>query len=258
MKTLRSCVLVLLIALMAQSARAGEITVAAASDLTFALTEIAQRFEKTSGNKVRLAFGSSGNFFAQIQNGATFDVFFSADVEYPRKLVAGGLAIGSTLQVYGVGRVVLWAPAGSPLDVGKTGIKTLLDASVQKIAIANPAHAPYGRAAVAVLQSFKLYDQVRDKLVLGENITQAAQFVESGNAQIGILALSLARAPTLKDKGRYWEIPIDSYPRIEQAAVIPTAARDQAVARAFLEYLRTPEVQAILRDYGFQPPQEQP
>jgi len=257
MKILRPCVLVL-IALVARSAQAGEITVAAASDLTFALTEIAQRFEKTTGNKVRLSFGSSGNFFAQIQNGARFDIFFSADVEYPRKLVAGGLAIGSTLQLYGVGRIVLWAPAGSPLDVGKMGMKALLDPSVEKIAIANPAHAPYGRAAKAALENLKLYDQVHSKLVLGENISQTAQFVESGNAQIGILALSLARAPTLKDKGRYWEIPIDSYPRIEQAAVIPTAARDQQVARAFLEYLRTPEAQAILRDYGFQAPPEKP
>jgi len=252
------CSLFLVIALAAaQGAQAAEITVAAASDLTFALTDIAHGFERKTGNQVRLAFGSSGNFFSQIENGAAFDVFFSADVEYPRKLAASGLAIASTLWVYGSGRIVLWAPVGSPLDLGKMGMSALLDPSVRRIAIANPAHAPYGRAAKAALESFKLYDQVRGKLVLGENISQTAQFVASGNAQIGILALSLARAPTLKGKGTYWEIPSDSYPPLEQAAIIPGAARDKALARAFLDYVRTPEAQAVLRQYGFHPPEEQ-
>ena len=257
MKTWRLGAVLMLISLLGWSAP-GEITVAAASDLTFALTEIAHRFEQKTGNHVKLAFGSSGNFFAQIQNGATFDVFFSADVEYPRKLAAAGLAAAPTLWVYGTGRIVLWVPVGSPIDLAKTGMKALLDPSVQKIAIANPAHAPYGRAAVAALKSFNLNEQVGDKLVLGENISQTAQFVASGNAQIGILALSLAVAPTLKDKGTYWEIPTDSYPPIEQAAVIPTAAPNQALARGFLDYVRTPEAQAILRQYGFQPPREKP
>jgi molybdate transport system substrate-binding protein len=247
--------LLLLIFLATKPAPAGEITVAAASDLTFALADIAHSFEQKTGNRVKLAFGSSGNFFAQIQNGAAFDVFFSADVEYPRKLAAGGLAAAPTLRVYGTGRIVLWAPASSPLDLGKMGMKALLDPSVQRIAIANPAHAPYGRAAKAALESFKLYDQVRDKLVLGENISQTAQFVASGNAQIGILALSLACAPTLKGKGTYWEVPVDSYPLLEQAAVIPTAAKDKKLAGAFLDYVRTPAAQAILRQYGFQPPE---
>jgi len=257
MKTWRLCPLLLLISILALSTPR-EITVAAASDLTFALTEIAHRFEQKTGNHVKLAYGSSGNFFAEIQNGATFDVFFSADVDYPRKLADGGLAVAPTLWVYGTGRIVLWAPAGSPLDLGKMGMKALLDSSVQKIAIANPAHAPYGRAAKAALENLKLYDQVRDKLVLGENISQTAQFVASGNAQIGILALSLALAPTMKDKGTYWEIPTDSYPPIEQAAIIPTAATDKTLARAFLDYVRTPEAQAILREYGFQPPPGKP
>jgi len=257
MKTWRLGAVLMLISLLGWSAP-GEITVAAASDLTFALTEVAHAFEQKTGNHVKLAFGSSGNFFVQIQNGASFDVFFSADVEYPRKLASAGLAAAPTLWVYGTGRIVLWVPAGSPINLGKLGMKALLDPSVQKIAIANPAHAPYGRAAKAALENLKLYDQVRDKLVLGENISQTAQFVESGNAQIGILALSLAVAPTLKDKGTFWEIPADSYPPIEQAAVIPTAAPNQALARAFLDYVRTPEAQTILRQYGFQPPREKP
>ena len=257
MKTWRLWPLLLVISSVAWSAP-GEITVAAASDLTFALIEIAHHFEQKTGNRVKLAFGSSGNFFAQIQNGATFDVFFSADVDYPRKLAAGGLAFAPTLWVYGTGRIVLWVPSGSPVNLGRMGMKALLDPSVAKIAIANPAHAPYGHAAKSALENLKLYDQVRDKLVLGENISQTAQFVESGNAQIGILALSLALAPTLKDKGTYWEIPADSYPPIEQAAIIPTAATDKTLARAFLDYVRTPEAQAILHEYGFQPPAGKP
>ena len=257
MKACRLSPLLLLISTLAWSAP-NQLTLAAASDLTFALTEITHRFEQKTGSQVRLSFGSSGNFFAQLQNGAPFDVFFSADVEYPRKLAVDGAAISSTLWVYGTGRIVLWVPAGSPIDLSKMGMRALLDASVKRIAIANPAHAPYGRAAVAALQSFKLYDQLRDKLVLGENISQAAQFVESGNAQIGILALSLARAPTLKGKGTAWEIPADSYPRIEQAAVVPKAAPNQALARAFLDYMRTPEARTVLRQYGFQTPEGKP
>ena len=257
MKTWRLWPLLLVISSVAWSAP-GEITVAAASDLTFALIEIAHHFEQKTGNRVKLAFGSSGNFFAQIQNGATFDVFFSADVDYPRKLAAGGLAVAPTLWVYGTGRIVLWAPSGSPVNLGRMGMKALLDPSVAKIAIANPAHAPYGHAAKSALENLKLYDQVRDKLVLGENISQTAQFVESGNAQIGILALSLTLAPTLKDKGTYWEIPADSYPPIEQAAIIPTAATDKTLARTFLDYVRMPEAQAILHEYGFQPPAGKP
>ena len=257
MKTWRLWPLLLVISIVAWNAP-GEITAAAASDLTFALTEIAHHFEQKTGNRVKLAFGSSGNFFAQIQNGATFDVFFSADVDYPRKLAANGLAVAPTLWVYGTGRIVLWVPSGSPLNLGKMGMKALLDPSVQKIAIANPAHAPYGRAAKSALENLKLYDQVCDKLVLGENISQTAQFVESGNAQIGILALSLALAPTLKDKGTYWEIPANSYPPIEQAAIIPTAATDKTLARTFLDYVRMPEAQAILHEYGFQPPAGKP
>lgn len=243
------------ICLVARAA-AGEITVAAASDLTFALEEISARFQKQTGNTVRLTFGSSGNFFAQIQNGAPFDLFFSADVEYPRRLEAAGLVQPGSLCVYAAGKIVLWAPPGSRLDVQRLRANALLDPSVRKIAIANPAHAPYGRAAVAAMQHFQLYDRVRRKLVLGENISQAAQFVESGSADLGILALSLALAPTLKGKGSYWEIPADAYPRIDQAGVILQASRNKATAEAFLAYLKTVEAQAVLRNYGFLPPEK--
>jgi molybdate transport system substrate-binding protein len=255
MKTLSLAAVLALLSLTPRSAGAGEILVAAASDLTFVMPEIAMRFEKQTGNSVHLTFGSSGNFFAQIQNGAPFDVFLSADIDYPRKLEAAGLAQPSTLRPYGGGRLVLWAPKDSALNLERLGMNALLDPSVRRIAIANPAHAPYGRAAVAALQSFKLYERAKDRLVLGENISQAAQFVESGNAQIGILAFSIVGAPAMKDKGRSWEIPPGSYPRIEQAAVIPKSAPHPAVARVFLDFMGTAEIRKLLLEYGFQLPE---
>jgi len=246
----------LLLCLGPHAAYGGQITVAAASDLTFALNDMAARFHKETGNDVRLVFGSSGNFYTQIANGAPFDLFFSADVDYPRKLAAAGWAQPTALYVYAQGRIVLWAPLDSRLDLRRLGMSALLDPRVRRIAIANPAHAPYGRAAVAALQHFRMYDRLRDKLVLGENISQAAQFVESGNADVGVLALSLAAAPTMKDKGTYWEIPADAHPPIEQAAVVLREASDQLTAQAFLDYLKQPESQAILRSYGFLAPEK--
>jgi molybdate transport system substrate-binding protein len=232
-------------------AQAGEVTIAAASDLSFALKEIVTGFEKKTGHTVKLSLGSSGNFFAQLANGAPFDLFFSADIAYPKKLEGAGLAEPGTLYTYAVGRIVLWAPKGSPIDVGSLGIKALQHPSVKKIAIANPRHAPYGRAAVATMEHFKVYDAVKDKLVLGENISQAAQFVQTGGADVGIIALSLAMAPAMKETGRYWEVPLDAYPRLEQGAVILKAARDPKTARAFWDYAKGPEGAGVLTRYGF-------
>lgn len=234
---------------------AGQITAAAAADLNAALTEIAAKYRKATGHTVQLAFGSSGNLFNQVQNGAPFDVFFSADLDYPQKLVGAGVAEPSSLYRYAVGRLVLWIPASSPLDVEHREMNALLDPSVKKIAIANPQHAPYGRAAVAALKHFGLYDKVADRLVLGENVSQAAQFVESGNAQAGIVALSHALAPAMKDKGRYWEIPAEAHPALEQGVVILSHSPNKKEAAAFLEYLKTAESVAVLRGYGFSVPE---
>lgn len=231
---------------------------AAASDLNFAFHEIAAGFEKQTGHTLRASYGSSGNFFAQIQSGAPFDIFFSADAEYPRKLETAGLAQPGSLYIYAIGRIVLWAPRGSPAlrkeDFGKDGMRVLLNPAVRKIAIANPKHAPYGRAAVAALKYFGIYEQVESRLVYGENVSQAAQFVESGNAQAGILALSLASAPPMKDRGEMWLVPEEAHPRLEQVAVILRAARSPKAARALLDYLRGRDGQAILKRYGFQLP----
>jgi molybdate transport system substrate-binding protein len=231
--------------------QAGEISIAAASDLNFAFKEIVAEFEKKTGHTVKLSLGSSGNFLAQISNGAPFDLFFSADISYPKKLEEAGLTEPGTLYMYAVGRIVVWVPKGSPIDVGSLGIKALRHPSVKKIAIANPKHAPYGRAAVAVMEHYKVYDAVKDRLVLGENISQTAQFVLTGGADIGIIALSLAVAPAMKETGTYWEIPLEAYPRLEQGALVLKAAKDPKTARAFLDYIKGPEGAGVFKRYGF-------
>ena len=233
------------------AASSRELTIAAASDLNFAFKELVAEFEKTTGVHAKLSLGSSGNFFSQIQNGAPFDLYFSADIGYPKKLEEAGLAVPGSLYRYAVGRIVVWAPNRSPLAVEKLGIEVLLDPSIRKIAIANPKHAPYGRAAVAAMRHFNVYDRVKDKLVLGENISQTAQFVESGASDIGIIALSLALAPAMKDAGRYWEIPADAHLPLEQGAVILKISKDQEAAKMFLEFVKGPQGQKIMRHYGF-------
>lgn len=245
-----------LVFVLCASAFAQEITVAAAADLSAALPELAAKYKSQTGQEVKLTFGSSGNLTTQIRNGAPFDVFFSADEEYPKQLIEAGLAENDSLYRYAVGRLVLWVPTESALDLGKVGMQALLDPSVKKIAIANPEHAPYGRAAEAALRHFGIYDQVSGRLVLGENVSQAAQFVESGNAQAGMIALSHALAPVLKSKGRYWTVPLDAYPTLNQAAVVLSHSKKQAAARKFLEFLRSPSAASLLKDCGFSLPAE--
>jgi molybdate transport system substrate-binding protein len=231
-------------------AQGHEIRVAAAADLKFAMSELAADFEKRTGTSVSVTYGSSGNFFSQIQSGAPFDVFFSADIEYPKKLEAAGLAESGTIYEYALGRLVIWTPVDSKLDVAKQGWGILLDVSVQKIAIANPEHAPYGRAAVAALKKAGIYESVKARLVYGENISQAAQFVQSGNAQAGILALSLAVSPAMID-GKRWEIPADMHPPIVQAALVLKNAKNKEATLNFLNYVKSEKGRAILAKYGF-------
>ncbi|MGZ8385667.1 MAG: molybdate ABC transporter substrate-binding protein [Nitrospira sp.] len=235
-------------------ANAEEITIAAASDLNFAFREIVAAYEQTTGNHVRLVFGSSGNFYAQIQQGAPFDLYFSADIGYPKKLIDEGLAVPNSLYQYATGRIVLWVPKESSLDITK-GMDALLDPAIKKIAIANPKHAPHGRAAVAAMEHFKVYDTVKDRLVLGENVSQAAQFVESGAADIGIIALSLALAPAMSKKGTYWEIPTEAHPPLEQGAVIVKASKRADSAKQFLEFVKSRQGVAIMKRYGFVAPE---
>lgn len=235
---------------------AQEITIAAAADLQFAFQDVAARFQQATGHRVKTIFGSSGNFFAQIQNGAPFDIFFSADIGYPQKLEAAGQTEPGTLYEYATGKIVLLAPKESTLDL-KRGLSVLLDPQIKKIAIANPEHAPYGRAAVAALQHEKLYDQVSAKFVLGENISQTATFVVSGSADIGMVALSLALAPSTQAKANYASIPEDSYPPIRQAAVILKSSQQKDLARQFIAFLKKPEIVSLLEKYGFAVPSSQ-
>lgn len=240
--------------LPARAAAPRQVSVAAAADLQFALADVKAAFAKAHpGIDVTLAYGSSGNFYAQIVNGAPYDLFLSADESYPQKLVQAGLADGASAFRYSRGRLVLWVPKGSPLALEKLGIKALLDPAAKRVAIANPRHAPYGRAAEAALTKLGLLDAVKPRLVYGENISQTAQFVQSGAADIGILALSLAQAPVLAQAGRSFELPLDAYPPLEQGAVLLNRARQNEAARAFADFLKGPEGRAVLARYGFLP-----
>jgi molybdate transport system substrate-binding protein len=226
-----------------------QVTVAAAADLRFALEEVSSAFRRQRpGVEVRASYGSSGNFYAQIRNGAPFDLFLSADIEYPQRLREAGIGAPDSPFTYGVGRIVVWVRTQSGIDPAAA----LGDPRVRRFAIANPAHAPYGRAAEAALRSLGVYPQLDKKLVLGEDVSQTFGFIESGAADAGVVALSLALAPAARAEGRYWEIPPDRYPRMEQAGLLLKSTPD---ARAFRDYLRGAEGRAILKQYGFFPPE---
>ncbi len=234
-------------------AAAQDLTIAAASSLQPAFPSIVKRFERETGRRVTLTFGSSGNFFSQIQNGAPFDLFFSADLEYPTRLEASGLAARGSLYRYANGVIVLWARKDSQVDVAR-GLQSLRDTRIRRIAIANPQTAPYGRAAIAALRHEQLDESLREKFVYGENVQQAAQFVQSGNAEAGIIALSAAKTPALEEIGRYYTIPASFYPPIEQAVIIVNASPNKELARQFLEFIKRPEIGRVMADAGFAVP----
>ncbi|HEY6767132.1 MAG TPA: molybdate ABC transporter substrate-binding protein [Candidatus Sulfotelmatobacter sp.] len=231
------------------------ITVAAAADLSAALKEIAADFQKQKGIEVKLSFGASGALTQQIENGGPFDIFFSADMGYPQELISKGYASSDTLYRYAVGKLILWAPDNSPLNFERNGLNTLLDPLVQKIAIANPERAPYGRAAMAALKHAGLYDKVSSRLVTAENISQAAQFVDSGNAQVGFVALAHAMAPDMKGKGKYWLVPAEDYPTIDQGVIVMSHSSHKEESKQFIDFMKAKEASAILQRYGFTLPQ---
>jgi len=241
------------------SSQQPELRIAAAADLKFAMTDLAATYEKQSGVHLNLTFGSSGNFFAQIQNGAPFDIFFSADSDYPHKLNVAGLVLPNSADTYAIGELVLWSPANASLNPEKSGWQSLLDPSVKKIAIANPVHAPYGRAALEALKNSGFYEKIKDKLVFGDNIAQTAQFVQSGNAQIGILAGSLILSPSF-GPGYSWKIPQQQYTPLIQSVVVLKSTTHKDAALAFLAWIKTPPAQAIFQKYGFKKslPDERP
>jgi molybdate transport system substrate-binding protein len=230
-----------------------EITVAAAADLRSALNEITSHFQTETSVQVKVVYGSSGNLFQQIQNGAPFDLFLSANSDYPKKLEAAGLSVPGSYYEYARGHIVLLTSSSSALDL-QQGLKVLLDASIKRIAIADPSHAPYGQAAVAALRSQGLYDQISRKLVVGENVAQATSFVISGAADIGIVAKSLAMLPSARAKIRFTEIPANEYPPIQQSCILLKSSTKQAAAQRFLKYIQGPEASTILQRYGFDVP----
>lgn len=232
-----------------------KLTIAAAADLQFALDEAHRDYDMHNpGVALDIVYGSSGNFYQQIRNGAPFDLFLSADVDYPNDLVAAGVAARDSVFTYAMGRVVMWVPANSPVDPATQQFGALEDARVRHIAIADPAHAPYGRAAEAALKNAHVYGRVAPKLVLGENIAQTFQFVQSGAADAGIVALSLALAPNVKAQGRYWEIPTNLYPHLWQAGCILKRTPQPKAAAEFREFLTSGGGRAILERYGFSAP----
>jgi len=227
----------------------GKLLIAAASDLKFALDSVVDVFKKNHpGSRVDVTYGSSGKLYEQISHTAPFDLFFSADIEYPRNLKKSGIAI-SEVEMYGIGHVVLWS---KKLDPNAAGMNTLTDNRVAKIAIANPQHAPYGRRAEESLIHYKLYDKVKDKLVFGENISQTAQFVTTGAADVGIIALSLALSPTMKkENGKYYLIPASAHKPLEQGFVILKNAEKNSLALTFKNFMSGKEATEILRYFGF-------
>jgi molybdate transport system substrate-binding protein len=232
---------------------ARELRIAAAADLKFVLVDLVAAFEKSHpGATITVTTGSSGSFFAQLTNEAPFDLFLSADVSYPQRLVKGGQGVKESQFEYAIGHLVVWVPKDSALDVENRGVDVLRDDAVQKIAVANPKTAPYGRAAFAALQSLQVHDVVEPRLVFGENVAQTAQMTESGGADVGIISLSLAVSPTLRDKGKYWKVPGDAHPPIVQGGVVLRWAQDAALAGEFRDFLLSAEGRTILGQYGFE------
>lgn len=241
-------VMILSLLLLAPAARADEITIAAASDLQFAMEAVITEFRAQEPDaEVQVVYGSSGNFNAQITQGAPFDLYFSADISYPEALYAKGLA-ASAPQPYAIGRLVLWS---TTVDVSALEWSALAEARFKRIAIANPAHAPYGQRAEEFLAQAGILDQVRPRLVLGENISQAAQFVQTGSADAGIVALSLVSAPALRGSGWYQLVPENLHAPLVQGYIITKRAQDKSLALRFASFIGSPRAHEILEAYGF-------
>lgn len=239
--------------LFAASAHAEKVTIAAAADLKFAMDEVVATFKKTNPtDEVDVIYGSSGKFSTQLQQRAPYDMFFSADIAFPRELAKAGLA-GSDVKPYAVGRIVLWSAS---MDASKMTLASLTDPKITRIAIANPKHAPYGKRAEEALRASGLWEKVEPKLVYGENIAQTAQYAQSGNAQVGIVALALAVNPELANKGAYWLIPDNLHEPLEQGFIITKRAERNAAARRFADYMSSKPSRAVMTRYGFVLPGE--
>lgn len=254
MKMIQLFVLVCSLVLGVSTAQAEKITIAAAADMKFAMDEIAADFRKANpGEEVDVIYGSSGKAHTQIQQGAPYDLYFSADVAYPQELIKTGFAASTEVIPYARGRIVLWSTS---VDATKMTLESLSDPKITHVATANPKHAPYGKRAQEALEASKLWDKVEPKMIYGENITQAAQFVQTGNAEVGIIALSLAVSKELSSKGGYYLIPDNLHEPLEQGFIITKRAENNKLAKQFADYMGTKEVRAIMIKYGFVLPGE--
>lgn len=254
MKYMKKIIVLLLASMLSLPALAAPLLLAAAADLSYCIDDIAAAFKKEAPDAaIKISIGASGNFFAQIRNGAPFDAFLSADVDYPKQLAQLGAADGNTLTRYAVGRIVMWSPDPT-LDVDK-GLALLRDPRITRVAIANPATAPYGRAARAALERDGLWEAVQSKLVIGENIAQTAQFVQTGNAQVGLVSLASLRSPKLAGAGRYVLVPDAGLAPIEQAAIVTRHGAGNPLAARFVRFLGSPAARAIFERNGFSIPQ---
>ena len=232
---------------------AGHVSIAAAANLVFVLEPLDAGFTRANpGVAVTDTIGASGSLVSQIENGAPYDVFLSADLQYPKKLIGAGGAEASSLVVFAMGRLVLWT-ARPGLDIS-TVVTAVHSPLLKRLAIANPATAPYGRAAEEVLARLGIAGEVRTKLVFGENISQTAEFVMSGNADAGFVALSLVLSPKLRDKGRWLEVPPELYAPIAQGAVLTVRGAGNPAARRYLAYLASPPAREVFVRFGYGSP----
>lgn len=238
----------LLLSMLALSARAGEVVVAVAANFAAPMKEIAAAFERDSGHKAKLSFGGTGKLYAQIRNGAPFDVFLAADDTTPARLDNEGATVAGSRFTYAIGRLVLWSADEKTVD--DKG-EVLRQGGFTRLAIANPRLAPYGAAAVEVLTALKLADTLQPKFVMGENIGQTHQFVASGNAPLGFVALSQVMKAGKLAGGSVWIVPADLYPPIRQDAVILARGRDNPAATALMQYLRSDKARIVIRSFGY-------
>ena len=229
-------------------AQAEQALVAVAANFVPPFREVAMEFEKSTGHTLRVTSGSSGNFYAQIKNGAPFDVFVSADDERSKLLEEEGLGVKDSRVTYAIGRLVLWAP--DPDFVKRED--TLRSERFKHLAIANPKTSPYGTAAMQTMQKLGVWDNLQPRIVTGENLGQTMGFIESGNAELGFVALSQVLDPKRKGKGARWDVPTELHEPIKQVMILLTKGKDNPAARALMEFIGGPQAQAVIRRYGYE------
>ncbi|SEI65535.1 molybdate transport system substrate-binding protein [Deinococcus reticulitermitis] len=254
-RTFLSIVFSLVLALLGTPARAEVVQVAAAADLKFVLDELVEAYRKAypRAEPVRVSYGSSGNFFAQIRSGAPYTLYLSADSRYPLELERAGLTLKGTRRDYAVGRLVIWVPKGSPIDIARLGPQALSDPRVRRVALANPEHAPYGAAALSLLDHYGLTAALKPKFVYGENIAITAQYAQTA-ADAGILALSIAKAPSFAALGgSYWLAPLGTHRALKQQLVI---LKEGPNTRRFWSFVLSAPARELFRKYGFVLPRE--